>query len=70
MYASVPGRLGRLGVCSLELDMDVVQFDIHRCTHRILETILNLRHCRVTSKVSRPCDTIAVYVKMTAELER
>lgn len=53
MYASVPGRLGRLGVCSLALDMDVVQFDVLRCTHRILETILNLRHCRVTSKVSR-----------------
>lgn len=30
----------RLGVCSLEVDMDVVQFDVLRCTHRILETIL------------------------------
>lgn len=43
----------RLGCYSLEVDMDVVQFDVLKCTHRILETILNLRHCRVTSKVSR-----------------
>lgn len=49
--------------------MDVVQFDVLRCTHRILETILNLRHCRVTSKVSRLCDTTAVCVEMTAGLK-
>lgn len=45
-------------------------FDVLRCTHRILETILNLRHCRVTSKLHAFCDTVAVYVKMTAGLER
>jgi hypothetical protein len=43
--------------------MDGVQFDVLRCTHRILETILNLRHCRATIKVSRLCDAIAVYVQ-------
>lgn len=46
--------------------MDGVQFDVLRCTHRILETILNLRHCRVTFGVSPLCDTNAVYANTTA----
>lgn len=48
--------------------MGGVQFDVLRCTHRILETILNLRHCRVTFEVPPLCDTNAVYASTTTAL--